>query len=385
LDISSAATQEASGQTNSKQRLTVLYTFTGRPNGAFPHGSLTYVNGRFFGATDEGGRSFCSEFTGCGTIYAITPSGKRERVLHEFSRKKDYSDGQFPNGGLLYEDGTFYGTTSGEGAGNGILFSVFCQTGRCVEKVLKNVGGIPNGDLVEENGTFYGTTQMGGPSFYGTVFTAAPSGEVNTLYSFKGGSDGERPFAGLTDVNGTFYGTTGGQPYGPGTVFKITPSGEETVLHQFGGTSEGARDGTQPSSKMIDVNGTLYGTTSWGGAHQLGTVFSITTSGIERVVYSFAGDHDGENPASPLISANGALYGETGQGGASGNGTIYEINGSGGEHVLYNFKGGVGGANPGGGLFKLHGFLYGTTSNGGNYSDCLVFGTGCGTFFRMRL
>ena len=54
------------------------------------------------------------------------------------------------------------------------------------------------------------------------------------LYSFEGGSgDGEFPFAGLLNVKGTLYGTTyfGGATEG-GTVFEITPSGTETVLYK---------------------------------------------------------------------------------------------------------------------------------------------------------
>jgi uncharacterized repeat protein (TIGR03803 family) len=137
-------------------------------------------------------------------------------------------------------------------------------------------------------------------------------------------------------------------------------------------------------AKMIDVGGTLYGTTYWGGAHQLGTVFSITPSGEERVVYSLARGRDGEHPGgAPLISVNGVLYGTTPSGGTRNHGTIFKIDGSGHESVLYNFKGGTDGEAPDA-LFVLSGSLYGTTHAGGNFSDCLVFEVACGTFFRTR-
>jgi uncharacterized repeat protein (TIGR03803 family) len=70
-------------------------------------------------------------------------------------------------------------------------------------------------------------------------------------------------------------------------AISITPSGNENVLHSFG---NGA-DGIDPIGSLIAVKGTLYGTTSEGGASTCsfgcGTVFSITTSGAENVVYSF--------------------------------------------------------------------------------------------------
>ena len=97
---------------------------------------------------------------------------------------------------------------------------------------------------------------------------------------------------------GTLYGTTdgggsiscGGYPYyyDCGAVFSVTPSGTEKVLHSFSSPPDGAL----PAAPLIDVNGTLYGTTQYGGVHKntcsgnCGTVFSITPSGTEKVLYS---------------------------------------------------------------------------------------------------
>jgi uncharacterized repeat protein (TIGR03803 family) len=136
------------------------------------------------------------------------------------------------------------------------------------------------------------------------------------LYSFKG-KDGADPGAGLLNVNGTLYGTTtGGGKYcrgsdGCGTVFSITTSGKETVLHSFGGTG----DSGYPKAGLLNVNGTLYGTTAGGGANGSGTVFSITTSGAETVLYSFKGGKDGKAPSAGLLNVKGTLYGSTEVGG----------------------------------------------------------------------
>ncbi len=67
---------------------------------------------------------------------------------------------------------------------------------------------------------------------------------------------------GGTDVNGTLYGTTdnGGTNCGSngcGLVFSMKPSFKVTVLHSFGGPG----DGKHPSANLVNVNGTLYGTT----------------------------------------------------------------------------------------------------------------------------
>jgi uncharacterized repeat protein (TIGR03803 family) len=86
------------------------------------------------------------------------------------------------------------------------------------------------------------------------------------------------------------------------------------VLHSFGDTP----DGNDPNAGLINVNGTLYGTTSLGGAKNAGTVFSVTTTGNEKVLHSFAGGSDGKYPNAGLMNVNGTLYGTSLQGGGAG-------------------------------------------------------------------
>jgi uncharacterized repeat protein (TIGR03803 family) len=76
---------------------------------------------------------------------------------------------------------------------------------------------------------------------------------------------------------------------------------------------------------LIDVGGTFYGTTAWGGANNLGTVFSVTPSGAETVVHSFQGGNDGANPVGGLLNLGGTLYGTTSAGGPYGGGTVFAI------------------------------------------------------------
>jgi uncharacterized repeat protein (TIGR03803 family) len=76
------------------------------------------------------------------------------------------------------------------------------------------------------------------------------------VYSFKGGSNGALPYSGLINVVGTLYGTTtkyGGSsnvtagPGGCGTVFSVTPAGAEAVVYSFKGRS----DATNPSTGVL--------------------------------------------------------------------------------------------------------------------------------------
>ncbi len=262
---------------------TVLYSFKGVPaDGARPRAPLLNVNGTLYGTTVEGGAQSCSSYEGggCGTVFSITPSGK-ETVLHSFKGAK--TDGQNPDGGLIYVNGKLYGTTHGGG---------------------------PN--------CFFGVGAV-----CGTVFSITSSGKERVLYFFKGGTtDGQNPDARLIYVKGKLYGTTtGAGAYNLGTVFATTPSGTETVLHSFGNGSDGAI----PQAGLINVNGTLYGTTVGGGADSFcsryytgcGTVFSITTSGKETVRYRFkGGSTDGDSPQAGLINVSGTLYGTTAGGGS---------------------------------------------------------------------
>jgi uncharacterized repeat protein (TIGR03803 family) len=205
------------------------------------------------------------------------------------------------------------------------------------------------------------------------------------LYNFAYGSDGSKPQADLINVNGTLYGTTWlGGLHDIGTVFSVTTSGSEKVLHSFSGT-----DGDNPEQGLTNVNGTLFGTTAAGGTYGLGTVFAINTSGNEKVVYSFAGPPDGDLPSATLLNLNGTLYGTTDAGGTSNDGTVFTITTSGQETVLYSFKGhhyATGqsdGADPAAGLINVNGSLYGTTSGGGFYVGECHSPAGCGSIFKL--
>jgi uncharacterized repeat protein (TIGR03803 family) len=242
-------------------------------------------------------------------------------------------------------------------------------------------GSEPSAPLRDVKGTLYGTTDSGGSgdcnNGCGTVFAITTSGTESVLYSFKGGSgDGWEPGAVLRKVKGMLYSTTfDGGANGDGTVFAITTSGAERLLYSFKG---GSGDGANPEAGLRDVKGTLYGATEEGGANGLGTVFALTTSGKESVLHSFGGSGDGANPYEGLLNVKGTLYGTTPNGGANctpsgGCGTVFAITTSGTESVLHSFGGSGDGATTYATLVNVNGTLYGATYDGGANGDGTVF------------
>jgi len=305
--------------------LTDLYNFETGAHGCHPNAGLVLANsGNFYGTT-----TYCGA-NGAGTVFEITPAGKLT-TLHSFSGLD--TNGSLPTAPLVQAtNGNLYGTTSNGGSyGHGTVFEIttggnfstvyrFCPETGCID------GSQPAAGLIQaSNGNFYGTTQLDGAYDEGAVFELTPGGKLTTLYSFckeKNCTDGRLPEAGLVQGrDGNFYGTTysGGTAY-DGTIFKITAAGELTVLHSFC-SQTGCADGYWPYDRLVQAaNGSFYGTTYTGGAHNEGTVFAITPTGKLTTVHSFD-FNDGGLPEGGLVqSTNGDFYGATTFGGYAANG-----------------------------------------------------------------
>src|SRR5436853_59356 len=105
---------------------------------------------------------------------------------------------------------------------------------------------------------------------------------VISLVNFDGQGPGQIPIAALTaDAAENLFGTTAfGGAYGVGTVFEIpkTSTGYASTpitLANFNGTN-----GNYPSSTLIaDTAGNLFGTAQNGGANGDGTVFELVNNG----------------------------------------------------------------------------------------------------------
>jgi uncharacterized repeat protein (TIGR03803 family) len=281
----------------------VLYSFQGGgSDGYAPVGGLTQGSqGNLYGTTFAGGNNVAEcggEGKGCGTMFKVSPDGT-ETVLYIFCSLTNCSDGAEPEAGLITDqDGNFYGTTTIGGTGS-------CDSTQC-----------------------------------GTVFKIAPDGTESVLYSFQGGGDGAFPEASLiADTSGNLYGTTlgGGNStncyYSCGTVYKLTPDGTESVLYSFKGGSYGY----WPDAGLImDSVGNLYGTTTYGGGGcravgGCGIVFKLKPNGVEQVLFRFSragkfGTYGGANPEAGLfLGRHGILYGTAAAGGTKNDGVVFAL------------------------------------------------------------
>lgn len=351
---------------------TVLYSFCSQKkcaDGWEPSAGLIDGMGTLYGATSSGGANRSKECIFgdsdfCGTAFSVDPTTGAETVLHSFTSYR--KDGSKPVAGLIDMKGSLYGTTLAGGsyrkncgyfpngylAGCGTVFALDPETG--ADRVLHSFqdngtdGYNPSASLIDVNGILYGTTITGGNNYgcgsiegngCGTVFSIDPkTGAETVLYSFcsqKKCADGAWPVASLLDVNDILYGTAWGggtgnssicRDGGCGTVFSLNPvNGEVTVLHSFCSQKQCA-DGSSPKAGLIDVKGTLYGTTGLGGIYRGGTLFSLDPStGNVTVVHSFGKGKDGYGAEATLIDLKGTLYGTTAEGGAYGIGTVFAL------------------------------------------------------------
>ncbi len=325
---------------------TILYTFTGGSDGGIPIGRLLRDSGgNLYGITSLGGDPTCS----CGTVFKLTSNGTL-KVLHSFTGGTDGSQNQGqPELGLVMANGALYGSASFGGVsgcdgslGCGVVFKV-TQSG--TETVLHRFTGKADGafpqDLITDGaGNIYGAS---GGSYQagnaGTLFKVDATGKLTTLYTFPGGVTGTSPrWRLLRNSTGVFHGVTqfGGNTTncaissaGCGVIFSVDASGKEHVLHAFGKSASG---GEEPSGGLLDVAGTFYGVTVYGGTINsnctfgCGVVYGVKSGGGYSVLYRFTGGADGGLPSGRLTQdAAGNLYGATDLGGSGNNGVIYKI------------------------------------------------------------
>ncbi len=391
----------------------VLHSFAGPPDGQAPYGGLILdADGNLYGTTQNGGTSTgCRPNYGetCGTVFKLSAEGV-ETILYSFS---GVPDGEFPTSVLVRDEkGNLYGTTQMGGNGScaygdiygcGTVFKID-PTGK--ETVLHSFpatggdGEIPYAGLRrDKKGNLYGTTTYGGAYCEGeygcgTVFKIDPTGTETVLYSFGTYyEDGTGPYSRLIgDGTGNLYGTTGGGgTRGKGTIFKLdTSTDTETVLFNFCAENVSPRKcpyGSDPTAGVVlDTKGNIYGTTTFGGTGNHGIVYKIGTTGKETVLHRFSDQADGAFPfyADLVMDKEGNLYGTTYSSEPTNTaGSVFKVSSTGKETVLYYFTPqGTDGAYPLAGVIQDgKGNLYGTTTSGGNLSCNPPYG--CGTVFKL--
>lgn len=370
----------------------VLYSFFNAPDGAYPEAGVAFgpagTPGPLFGTTAAGGTGTHSG----GTVFELAPPATTggpwtESVLYSFpgsGGRNSPGTGTPEATPLIDSTGTIYGTThgscnSGDTYDPAIAFTLTPPTapgGAWAESTIFNFvltpqgfdGICPAAAMISQGGSLLGTAYNGGVSRGGTVYELTPPSSPGgvwmgiAVHAFTDSSgDGAYPLGPLTaGAGGVLYGTTssgGTSPLclgsstgraGCGTVFQLTPpsspggSWTETVLYSFTAVNG---DGAYPTGNIVlAANGSLYGTTQYGGGATsgsacsyngitgCGTVFQLTPptppggAWTETVLYSFSGSGgEGSIPNGLTAGPHSVLYGTTQTGGAKGAGIVFLV------------------------------------------------------------
>jgi uncharacterized repeat protein (TIGR03803 family) len=375
------------------QTYSVVHNFIGGKDGWYPNGDMIHdAAGNMYGTTNNGGGS-----NEAGTVFKLDPTGT-ETILYAFTGQ---SDGAAPASPLFRDPtGNLYGTTFERGDPTCNCGTVFKLDTNNVLTVLHTFKGGRDGSrpifgIISVKGQLYGTTEYGGKGCRtwggcGVIFKVTNGGKYHVLYRFPGNANGDRsvPQALVRDSAGNLYGAEYfDSSTSLGTVFELDTAGTFTLLYTFPGGSLGA----SPRGRLTrDGNGIIHGTTIGGGdpTCNCGVVYRLDTAGNETVLHKFFGGRGGESPAQGLLDLAGSLYGATEYGGdracnaGFGCGVVFKVGNTGAYTVLHRFTGGAdGGGFPVGELsLNTDGSIYGSTAQGGTGGSC---NGGCGVIFKI--
>lgn len=394
------AVMSLGGEVHAAGKIDVIYSFCpqqGCADGDQPYGGVTLDGAHhMIGTTGFGGK-----YNG-GTVFAL----RRQRDHNwKFRSLKSFCVGTPPTcqsdqGPIvtLVEDtsGNIYGTAyfAGGNADGAVFELVAKKSGGYGLRYIHDFGGGDGagpwelsyagqntGARYDGTSPLYGTTIAGGTGGSGTVFSLTPGNggwNFQTLYNFSGGSDGALPRAGVIvdPASGDLYGTTSyaGADNG-GTLFKLADSNGNwsfSLVYTFCSKS-GCTDGSGSFAGLAeDAGGNFYGTTYFGGNAGDGVAFELAANGTYSVQHSFCAEQncaDGSEPAATeTVDASGNVFGTTGRGGDKNYGTVFEIAGSKYKRI-YSWcaqNGCTDGGYPYGTLaFDAAGRIFGTTQYGG--------------------
>jgi uncharacterized repeat protein (TIGR03803 family) len=387
------------------QTFTVLHSFTGGQDGAFPASGITLGgSGTLYGTTEGGGVIGQHCLAGCGTVFKLT--------LHNtnwiFSPLYNFPIAANPRGGItMSPDGIPFGTTTGGDGQSGTVFSVtpqfsICHSVQCfwnkttVATFNSNFGFNPQYTKLtfDAAGNIYGTTYDGPYPGGGAMYKLTRSGGTWTptlLQSFGlSDTDGRHPYSNVViDQQGNYYATmTTGGTAGLGAVVEVIPGEGVYTNHVLYSFANDANGYTPWTGLTIDAQGNLYGTTHYGGSGGGGTVFELSPSGGQwqfKLLYSFTGS-GGALSGKLTLDASGNLYGTTLLDGLFDLGMVFKLSPSNGSWILtdlHDFTGGSDGAYPTVDVaLDGNGNIYGTASGGGNTGGT-CHGGGCGVVWEI--
>lgn len=366
------------------QTFKLLYAFTGGLDGGGPWGTPLLTGGILYATTLYGGNPSPNEF---GSVFEFVLATNTGTYLYDFAGSP--YDAAAPMSGLITDGmGNFFGTsTQGGFLMHGTVYQIGGGTEFPINSFNGSDGAIPEGGLfMDAAGDLYGTTSQGGANDCGTVWAFSAFGSFVPLYSFGSSqTDGVNPASGVVLVLspsfiGSVYGTTTeGGSHNWGTIYSVNlMTKAETILYDFRG---GAAGGTPVGGLVYNGKGDFYGTASQGGSADgtagNGVVFGYSLKNkAYKVLHTFTGP-DGSEPLAALTpDGQGNYYGTTFAGGAHGYGTVFKMSSAGTLTTLYSFANGTDGAYPYGGVtLDSSGNVYGAATGGGQH--------GWGTLFEI--
>ena len=365
-------------------------------DGYAPLTDLVLGGNTLYGTTASGGTN------GNGTIFKINTDGTGYSILRSLTNSPS------PEGGMVLIGNSLYGTTfTGGTANNGSVFKMNTDGSDFIElhsfsTTIPSVfgtnsdGNRPQGDLVTDGNTLYGTARYGGANGNGTIFKIDTDGSGFSMIktfsaTFLGtnnvsgsplasgtNADGASPIGGLVLDGNTLYGTTYHGGTSNGVVFTIqTDGGGYSVLKYFSATTGiGTNsDGAAPIAGLALSGDTLYGVAVGGGAGASGIIFSIKTNGTGFTnLRDFSWYRDGGWPRNTLLLDGGTLYGTTGAGGISNKGTIFMVLTNGANFMVLKDFDLIIGAQCDSKFVVSSNTLYGTAVNGGSNRSGVIFG-----------
>jgi uncharacterized repeat protein (TIGR03803 family) len=282
----------------------------GSGGGGSPFGTLNINNSVIFG--------YAGNF-----IFGINTDGNNFSLLKDFSIYND--DGRDPSGQLLVKDNKLFGHIRGGKNNYGVVFTMNFD-GSSYEKIIDftstNKGYEPSGSQEFLASKLYGVTRAGGDQNAGTVYSIDTLGTNFTIRHNFDGKNGAYPESSLNLEGNSFYGvTTMGGPDFSGVLFSLDTT---DFIYKVHVNFDGPSNGSFPSGSLIEVNGLLYGMTSYGGADNKGTIFeyNLNTQSL-KTIFAFQ-ETDAQIPRGSLINYDNKLYGLCL--GGVGDGVVFSIN-----------------------------------------------------------